>query len=432
MPKIIIMLLILMLISGCLGRENSPDPIPAQPNPNDQGTAAPKDQNTKPPEKKDTERLQQTLTPKITEKERAEQKLREEISLNNWMRLPEFLKAGGNVNVNLKGAGVKNPPESSSLLIMALISRQPEAARMIIESPGVNLDVKSSSGASPLLLAEFFGYQELATLLQEKGQKFPAPAPGPVIIEKSKLDQFCGTLRVTQKNSGFIIHSPAFESFQLMSRDDLQKFIADLAIMGGKIHAPHPFLISWGDSPNDIAVSGKTAFIMINSTGDETVEFVVSVWEVHKNGRLQLQTVLDRSLSESYGEIWIREIHTLDKDNTLLIGESMGADGHDAWGSWWIGLWRKPRLFRLLHRERYDITQDDNVDNQWLEVHFEHSLDLDGMTADLIKRKKMVSEMWEEGKSTKNYEILEESSKVLHLEKLIREAVTAKEEDSGQ
>jgi hypothetical protein len=84
------------------------------------------------------------------------------------------------------------------------------------------------------------------------------------------------------------------------------------------------------------------------------------------------------------GYAMVNDLYQIDSASFVVVGETIGGDDGDYWGSVWLGLWQLPCDFRILHESEFRSSYCEK--EQKLEYH----IDEDRMTAEIIKRERLV------------------------------------------
>jgi hypothetical protein len=343
--------------------------------------------------------------------------LRNAYNNRKWEKVLTLVKECADVNIEVKGhLGYPVP-----MLLQVIKSGQKSLARDIIAAPGCDVNIKSTDGTSALELATSMEYHDLADLLLKKGAHPLGARKEPLIKDIQQLESIIGTVSVKNDPDYSIVYSTTFSAFKKLKKEEkyaIVKKMEQARIAGGNI-APSVFSLNWFKPEDAVTKSEDAIIIVLNDQGFASIMFILTVWDRLADGRLKMRTILDRAVCEGIGTVYTKALHSINDKEAFIVGESFGADGGDTWGSWWIGLWTKPRRFRILKRIKYYLPPKELESGQSRKVHFTYDLEIENKTAVVKEQYKLIKQEWGNIKKQQE-ELLKETVHTLNLERLIQ------------
>jgi hypothetical protein len=201
----------------------------------------------------------------------------------------------------------------------------------------IKLDIPNKNN----LLTEIYNYCEYSEL--EGISKYIVLRNGVIINESSNKKDiiinsddwkfFKGYLGTTK--SGKILN-PSFVKFTTIPNVVHYNITYGMDVFMGTSYKKQSYYVS------------DTMIAIMPNRGFESIKYVISIWRVI-NDKYKLITVLDSCMEIAIGGYWIEDIVSFDINKKIIIGRSMGGDEGHSWGSIWIGIWEKPRKFRIIY-----------------------------------------------------------------------------------
>lgn len=177
--------------------------------------------------------------------------------------------------------------------------------------------------------------------------------------------------------------------------EDYNKFYNHVDGLAKEVHFPRDSIVTglfglapiWFDEGEKFMLwssDGKMLFTLLRDLrGWESVLNIFAVWSFEAD-TLTLKCLSDSTLVSGLGYAWLKNICIIDSTAYVIIGETSGGDEGVYNRSVWFGYWQIPCDFRIFHRARCRSSLCER------EQELEYRIDESSLTAEIIKRERMV------------------------------------------
>lgn len=201
-------------------------------------------------------------------------------------------------------------------------------------------------------------YYEIDTIIGYIAQKGFSPVQNQaqiISVPVSEWERFSGTLAISR--SGYVY----YDSFNKTS------FTRKYREGSPYDTLPRYFGMCY---PEQRYLYADTMIALMPDEGFESIRHILTVWK-QKNDDYKLITILDHWLHVAIGGIWVEQTMNLNSRQILLIGKSYGGDEGDSWGTLWVGLWTKPRQFKVIFEDGWGTVFGDTIVSSDLSYQFD-------------------------------------------------------------
>ena len=266
----------------------------------------------------------------------------------DWGRIKQLIREG--LDVNMKLALVNEDP--APLLFYVLAGKQPDLARLIIETESCDVNVKHADGTTAIMLADFLGYADIVQLLLQKGADPLEEFPKPVVDSLENLSKYAG-IALTNRSGDYSQVHHALRDFRIPEKDEIYSNDYQFPKKLFKYNQVITTRFGFAGCCTKDGITLATMVLSPYGMGQS----IISVWE-HRDGKLHFVTNLERDLNEYYSGTIIDSFYRIDTEKTIIFGLTSGGDEGEGWGYYWCGLWTKPNKFKLL--KKYTFSADDS------------------------------------------------------------------------